>query len=198
VEAGVVYIRMRRRLLSALGAFTVALMVAGCASSRSVLYSGVTFGLTGKRTVVTDAAAVRDAKGIRRHWLGETGRHSSQRFPNLPKAEFSRRLAAAAARYHFTVKTAQFRHAGQVTPLVVLRTDRYVALARAIPSIEQSLDPHKRAREDWSGWTFRAFYLEAQDERGVPFVVVENVIGRGSAAGGQWARSDALFPFLHG
>jgi hypothetical protein len=187
----------KRSLLPALGAFAACLMVAGCASSSSVLYSGVSLNGTGKGTVITDAAAVRDAKGIRSHWLGETGRRSSQRFPGLPEAEFRRRLAAASARYHFTVETAQFRHAGQATPLVVLRTDRYVALARAIPAIEQSLDPHKKAREDWLGWTFRGFYLEAQDERGVPFVVVNNVIGLRSAAGGQWARSDPLFPFIH-
>lgn len=46
-------------------------------------------------------------------------------------------------------------------------------------------------------WRFEGFYLEGRDERGVPFVIVTDVV-RGEVMGGQWARSDALFPFQHG
>ena len=188
------------RLAPVLVLLVVGVVVAGCASSRSVLYGGVSFGVTGKKTVVTDAAAARDGKRIRKHWLAEIARRrreSGLRFRNLSRPAFRSRLAAAAARDHFTVERLQFVHSGQVTPLVVLRTDRYVALARAIPSIASSLDP-QHGPQDWQGWSFGALYLEAQDERGVPFVVVTNVIGSGTATGGQWARSDRLFPYAHG
>jgi hypothetical protein len=169
--------------------------LAGCAGSRSVLYRGVSVGVSGKRTVVTDAAALRDGKGIRERWVADVARRGradpAERFPNLSAGEFRRRLDSAAAHDHFTVKTLRFLHPREVAPLVVIQTRRYLAFARAVPVIEDLLD-RERGR-----WRFEGFYLEGQDERGVPFVIVTNAV-RGSLEGGQWARSDALFPFAHG
>lgn len=170
--------------------------LAGCANSRSVLYSGVSLD-GGPKQVITDAAAAQDVRLNRTEWLGmiagaggqDWTLHSSQ----LSAGEFRRRLAAAAARYGFTVKEVEFLHSGRPTPLVVVETSHYLALAHAVPAIARSLDPH-RGRNDLRGWTFSAFFLEAIDERGVPFLVVRDA-GNG---GGQWARSDALYPFLHG
>jgi hypothetical protein len=176
-----------------------AIVLAGCASSRSVLNSGITPGLGGKTILITDAAAVRDGKANRADWLqmvkGESDR--GLRFAGVPAREFRSRLAAAAARYGFKVDRIEFLEQPRPTPLVVVQTSRYLAFARAVPAIERSLDPH-RGRSDLRGWSFRAFYLEAVDEKGVPFLSVDDVEGADGVTGGQWARSDPLFPFPHG
>jgi hypothetical protein len=167
--------------------------LSGCAGSRSVPYRGVSIGVSGKRTVISDATAVRDAKRIRTRWASDIERqarvHPSQNFANLPAGLFRARLIRAARRYGFTVESVRFLRPRGIAPVVIVQTTRYLALARAIPRIERSLNPHP--------WRFEAFYLEGRDERGVPFVIVTDVV-RGETAGSQWARSDALFPFPHG
>jgi hypothetical protein len=45
---------------------------------------------------------------------------------------------------------------------------------------------------------YEGFFLEAQDERGVPFLSVYNFWRGQHKGGGQGARSEALFPFSHG
>jgi hypothetical protein len=179
--------------------FAAAALLTGCASSRSVLYSGVSSPLGTKKVVVTDAAAVREGRSERSSWLAMIRRAGPQsvglRFPNLSAREFRLRLAAAAARYGFTVKRVQFVHGRRVAPLVVVQTRHYLELARAIPSIEHAVDPHK-GRNDSTGWSFQGIFLEAVDERGVPFVIVDNVVSGSGVGGGQWARSDRLFPFV--
>lgn len=109
-------------------------VVAGCASSRSVLYSGVSAGAS---------------------------------------------------------------HPAQAAPLVIVQTRDYLALARAVPAIDSSLDPHT-GHNDRTGWAYEAFFLEAQDERGIPFIAVSNFMRGAEPGGGQWARSNQLYPFAHG
>jgi hypothetical protein len=182
-------------------AITVAGLMTGCASSRSILYSGVSGPAGQSKTVVTDSAALHDARLNHAQWVTDiTGRareDPGQRFANLSTREFRLRLAKAAARYHFSVKQVQFLHPRQVAPLVIIQTRRYLAVAHAIPAIEKSLDPHT-GHNDQRGWAFEAFFLEAQDERGVPFIVVSNFLRGTGPGGGQWARSDQLYPFAHG
>lgn len=50
--------------------------------------------------------------------------------------------------------------------------------------------------EDWNGWDYEGFFLGAQDEQGEPFLAVYNAWR--AHGGGQWARSEALYPFPHG
>jgi hypothetical protein len=73
-----------------------------------------------------------------------------------------------------------------------VRTTHYIALAHATAQIRRALDPNGRDR-----WDYEGFYFEARDEYNVPFLVAYNVI-RGQIMGGQWAPSEALYPFLHG
>jgi hypothetical protein len=180
---------------------TVAGLTAGCAGSRSILYSGVSAPAGQSKRVVTDAAALHDARLNHAQWVADIARRAredpGQRFANLSARDFRLRLAAAAARYHFTVKQVQFLHPRQVAPLVIIQTRRYLALARAVPAIERSLDPHT-GHSDQRGWAFEAFFLEAQDERGAPFIVVSNFLRGPGPGGGQWARSDQLYAFAHG
>lgn len=176
-------------------------VVAGCASSRSVLYSGVSAGASGTRHVVSDTAASDDVQAQLASWVADIARRGredpSERFANLSAQQFRRRLAAAAARYHFTVKKAQFLHPAHAAPLVIVQTRDYLALARAVPAIDSSLDPHT-GHNDRTGWAYEAFFLEAQDERGIPFIAVSNFMRGAEPGGGQWARSNQLYPFAHG
>jgi hypothetical protein len=175
-------------------------LVSGCASSRSVLYSGVSLA-GGPKRVVSDSAAVHDARLSRAQWVAEITRRARedplQRFANLPARYLRRRLAQEADRYHFTVKRVQLLHPRQVAPLITITTRRYLAFAHAVGAIENSLDPHT-GRNDRTGWAFEGFYLEAQDERGVPFLGAFNFVRGSGPGGGQWARSDQLYPFDHG
>ncbi|HLX33476.1 MAG TPA: hypothetical protein VKR79_12055 [Gaiellaceae bacterium] len=185
------------RWLALLGA-TVALIlvVSACGNSRSVLYSGVTYGLSNKPIVITDAAALRDAREILHRWLDQIARRGreapGQRFSNLPGSELRQRLAAAAARYHFTVKRVRLLHPRQVAPLVILQTRDYVAVGRAVPAIETSLDPQNG--RGWKDMAFEAFFLEVQDERGVPFITTNYAVRGHGSYGGMWARANALLP----
>lgn len=183
-------------------ALTIALaaLVTGCASSRSILYKGIAPG-GGPRIVISDAAAARDGKAIRKRWLTDIARagreYPKPRFHNLSASQLRARLAIAAARYGFTVERVQFLHPRQVAPLVIVQTHHYLAMAHAFGTVlYKSLDPlrrHLRPKE-----TFEAFFFEAQDERGVPFIIVSyDARGRG-AGGGMWARSEELYPGPHG
>ncbi|HEY3462175.1 MAG TPA: hypothetical protein VGK62_01815 [Gaiellaceae bacterium] len=189
----------RGALPAAIVVLCVAALTACGSGGRSVLYSGVSLGASGKRTVITDAAAGRDAQRIRKRWLAEISQRAhearSQRFANLSESQFRRRLNAAANRYHFTVERIQFLRPSQFAPLLVLQTRGYLAVAHAVPAIEKLLDPHHGT--SWRGFAFEAFFLEVRDERGVPFIVTNYAVrGRGSYSG-MWARADALYPTPH-
>lgn len=176
-------------------------LLSGCGGSRSILYSGVSGDLSGHKTVITDAAASHDGQAVRAQWVAEIMRRArqdpSERFANLSARELRGRLAELATRYHFTVKQIQLLHPRQVAPLLIIQTRRYLAFAHAVPAIEKSLDPHL-GHDDRTGWAFEGFFLEAQDERGVPFLAVSNFMRGSGPGGGQWARSDQLYPFAHG
>ncbi len=172
----------------------VALTACG-SSSRSILYSGT--WSTGQRHLITDAEARRDGRLNQADWIQQVAIHGighrRAQFSNLSTAEFRRRLAVAATKYDFTVEKVRFLKPkpSQLAPLVVVRTTKYLAFSQAIGAIERSVDPGR------SHPAFEAIYLEGQDERGIPFVIVENE-WRGQRYGGQWARSEALFPGPHG
>ena len=90
----------------------------------------------------------------------------------------------------------RFLHPRQLAPFVVIETRQYVALADAVPAIEKSLFTVKRAgaRRD----PFEGTFLEAVDERGVPFLATFGAERGRSPMGGQWARANALYPYVHG
>jgi hypothetical protein len=47
-------------------------------------------------------------------------------------------------------------------------------------------------------WNYEAFFLEARDELGAPFLAVFDNWRDPHPGGGQWARSTSLYPFPHG
>lgn len=177
-------------------AIALAAAVAGCGSSRrSILYKGVAPG--GRpRIVISDAAAKNDVNHQVRDWRAWLATYKgSGEPPQLSPRQFRQRLAAAAARYHFAVKRVRFIRARALAPFVIVQTRHYLALARAIRAFWESVDPAppRPCARKLGGTTAcapsEALFFEAQDERGVPFIAVGQ---------GQWARSEELYPFVHG
>src|SRR4051794_366471 len=151
--------------------FTLAGSGAAGASNRAVLYVGHRMAF-GSFPSPSDATARQDAKRNLRDWRTWASNYKgSLKRGEMSPDQFRRRLAAAAARYDFTVKRVEFVHARALAPVVIVQTRQYRALARAISKFFPSLCA--RGCMD--------VFFEAQDERGVPFIVLGQ---------GQWARSD--------
>jgi hypothetical protein len=193
-----------RTALSARSAVAVlaCAVLAGCGSHGSVLDAGVTFGHMAKAHKIGPAEAARDVRAARAEWLREIAKRAREdprtRFPNLSPFLSRQRLAEAARRYDFEVVSARFLRPRQLAPEVVVRTRHYVELARAMRVMDAALNPRLPARDDRLGWEYEGFYFEAQDEHGVPFLAVFDFMRGSGPGGGQWARSDPLFPFAHG
>jgi hypothetical protein len=185
----------------ALVAAIVAAFATGCGSHRSVLDEGVRLGSSGHVHRVGVAEAMKDVRQARAEWEREiTSRaraHPRQRFANLPVPVLRARLAALARRYDFDVTSVQLRRPRQLAPSIVVQTSHYVELAHATPVILKQLDPKTRTNDDRSGWRYEGFFFEADDEHGVPFLAAFNFWRGPGGGGGQWARSDRLFPFEH-
>lgn len=179
----------------------LAVLVAGCGNSRSILYKGISPGVSGHRIVISDATAVRAGKRIREQWLADialAGReYPKQRFHNLPESLFRARLSAAAASDQFTVKRVEFLHPRQLAPLVIVQSRHYLAMAHLFGAVlSKSIDPIRRHRRPEEA--FEGVFFEAQDERGVPFIIVSGVDRGPNPGGGEWARSEELYPGPHG
>ena len=185
-------------------------LATGCSShSGAVAHShGVPcHGVTPRHQAVTIAdyrlggVGIRQGRAsIRRQWERAVCNRAvaapRQHFANLPPDTLRKRLAAAAKDHDFQVVAVKLLWPKQLAPEIVVRTPHEVALARALPGILRNLDPH-RGRLDNRGWSYEGFYFEARDESGVPFLGVYNFWRGEHKGGGQWARSEELFPFAH-
>jgi hypothetical protein len=110
---------------------------------------------------------------------------------------FLAKLHTASRRYHFQVVRVHMYRPFQLAPFVIARTAHPKQLSRAMYAIERLLDPQSRRSLRATAWAYEAFYFEARDARGVPAFLAFNYL-RGGITGGQWARSEALYPFEHG
>lgn len=191
---------MARRQLAVLVPIVAA--TAACGGHRSVLEQGVRLGASTTPHVIGKAEAIADARSTAAEWereLRERARAApGRRFDNLDPRLLRRRLASEARRHRFRVVSFRLLRPRQLAPRIVVRTAHYLELARATPGILSRLDVKAPTSDDRTGWRYEGFYFEAQDEHGVPFLVVFNFWRGRHAGGGQWARSDALFPFAHG
>ena len=120
------------------------------------------------------------------------------RFDNLTPAELRRRLEKAAEENGFEIVSLKLNRPRQLAPEVVIRTKNYADVAESARVWLDAVDPQRRTGDDRTGWRFEGFYLRANDEHGVPFFIVFNTVRGNSPGGGQWARSEPLFPFEHG
>jgi hypothetical protein len=184
------------------------LIATGCnghgRESRAVLYQGVALhhpGTTVANHPVSDAAARRRGASMRKQWerdvRGRAIEAPREHFANLSPDTLKNRLAEAAHNHDFQVVAVKPLRPKQLAPEIAVRTMHYRALSRALPGILRSLDPHS-GPSDTRGWSYEGFFFEARDERKVPFLVVDNAWRGQHKGGGQWARSERLFPFAHG
>jgi hypothetical protein len=143
---------------------------------------------------------IREVRAEWRHELATRARSAPrQHFDNLPVPVLRSRLDSAARTYHFDVAQFGVRSPlpGQVAPRIVVRTTQYLELAHAARFFIRRLDPQRATGDDRTGWRYEGFYFEADDEQGVPFLAVFNFMRGRGPGGGQWARSEPLYPFLH-
>lgn len=176
----------------------LAMVASGCgASSRSVLDQGVSFGLQRKPHRIGPAEALADVRGAHREWLGMLHaaaiRNPKRHFRSPARRVLVSRLDRASSTFGFRVESVTIRRPHQLAPEIVIESRDYLRLAHALPQILDRIDPPPRSNDR----VYEGVFLEAVDERHVPFVLVFDSL-RGQVAGGQWARSDALFPYAHG
>jgi hypothetical protein len=155
---------------------------------------------------MTPAQARAEASKVRHKWVGEISSRGKRgrtnphpvRFPNPSRASFMAALRKASKRYRFKVLRVHFYKPLQLAPLVIVRSARPLRFSRDTFDIRRQLDPRARpSADDRKGWAYEGFYLEARDPKGVPFLAIFTFWRGSHAGGGQWARSEALYPFGH-
>lgn len=122
-------------------------------------------------------------------------------YVNLAAGVLRRRLRALADRYDFSIDQISFIRVfrGQVAPRIVVHTTHYLRLARATRLILDRINPLQWRRGGHRTHArFEAFYFQANDEHGVPFLGAYTFVRGKDPGGGQFARSEPLFPFAHG
>ena len=178
-------------------------VTSGCSShhSRSVLYQGPSPGLTRVTHRISDAAARHNGDLVQTQWEREIRKRAREapreHFANLPPAILRQRLREAADGHGFEVDSVKLLRPRQLAPEITVHTTDYLGLTHALPRILRGLDPH-HGGSDAQGWSYEGFLIVARDERGIPFLAVYNYWRGQHKGGGQWARSEALFPFQHG
>jgi hypothetical protein len=194
-----------RRGIAGFGVLVVAALAAGCGSSdskHSVLYQGIRPGHSSHAHRVSDAEAKTAARTTLATWKHELAKRArlapAQRFDNPSSAALRQRLREDARRYHFRIVSLELLRPRQLAPKIVVQTRDYVALARGAYWILKRIDPRRRVPDDRKGWRYEGFYFEAQDERGIPFFATYTFMRGPGPGGGQWARSEPLYPFNHG
>jgi hypothetical protein len=191
---------MRVRLV--IGLLAIVGMASACGEHKSVLDEGVGMGMSDKTQVISRAEALADGRRRLAYWKSEIRKKAKAdpktRFQNPDTDLFLQRVSDAASRYEFDVVSVELLRPRQLAPKVIVSTTHYLDLARKTPAILRRLDPKAATSDDRTGWRYEAFYFEARDEHGVPFLTVFNSMRGPRAGGGQWARSERLYPFQHG
>jgi hypothetical protein len=179
----------------------LAFLVSACSGKSSVLTAGYD-RLGGKSPSPNAEKAVAQAAMTKRSWLHEiesrARRYPKERFSNPSKDDLMGGLRTLAQKNNFDLVSVRLLMPRQLAPVIVVRTKSYLKLAHATPAILRRIDPRAAAPEDSQGWKYEGFYFEAQDEHGTPFLIAFNFWRGASGGGGQWARSEPLYPFAHG
>jgi len=177
------------------------LLLPACGEHKSGLDEGVCGGMDCKPRRVSVHEAEEAGHMTLASWRKELRRGVAERpnvrFENLSPSELRGRLGEAAKRYDFEVVAVRLHRPRQLAPEIVVRTKHYIDLTRAAPAILRRLDPKRSTSDDRTGWRFEGFYFRAEDEHGVPFLIVRNFWRSNGGGGGQWARSERLYPFEH-
>lgn len=191
---------MYRRLFTLVG-IAGAILASGCSSHRERVLTAGYDTPRGHRASPSATSATATARRADREWrrqLAKRARQSpAQVFDNLSVAELRDRLARDARAHHFAVVSLDLLRPRQLAPRIVVQTSDYRSLANETPAILKDIDPRRPSGQDAKGWRFEGFYFEARDRRNVPFLIAFNYWRGPSGGGGQWARSEPLYPFEH-
>jgi hypothetical protein len=89
-------------------------------------------------------------------------------------------------------------HPLQAAPVVVIRSNRKLETAHTTPKIVELFDPRHVTKQNPSGYAYEAYFFEARDAQGVPYLATFNHWRPPHVGGGQWAANKSLYPFQHG
>jgi hypothetical protein len=175
----------------------VALLGCACASHRGAVPSACASDRAAGRPPALASGWSWRIRGWRRVLREAAREHPAGSYSRPVLAVLRRGLVAAAPRLRFRLLRLRIVRAAQGAPLVIVEAcSSPAAFSRQVPALARLIDPHHAAGEDWLGWDYEGFFLGAQDRHGRPFVAVFNTMRDHS--GGQWARSQRLYPFAHG
>jgi hypothetical protein len=158
------------------------------------------FGVAAAASKASPKAAVAQAK---KEWLKEvrsaakTGDRARD-FPSPSRTLLLKRLERARRLYGFQLVSVTMLRPLQLVPVIMIQSNRKLALARAVPAIIQIFNPRHVTRRNPSGPAYEAYFLVAQDRQGVPYLATFNFMRAPRVGGGQWAASESLYPFPHG
>ncbi len=200
-RGGAVYRARPVKLFKPFILMVLVFLLPACSGKASVLTAGYErFG--GKSHSPNAEKATAQAVMAERSWEHEiqsrARRYPEKRFANPSRDELMGELRVLAQKNAFEIVSVRLLTPRQRAPKIVVRTKHYLDLAHATPAILRRLDPRAAAPEDSQGWRYEGFYFEAQDEHGIPFLIAFNFWRGASGGGGQWARSEPLYPFAHG
>jgi hypothetical protein len=181
---------------------------------RSVLETGVTQAVGAlvppqqrwasvRRSVREGRAGARGVVTSWNAWLAadQLSGHPT-RFASPSRSWFLARLKRLEQVYHFRVLGLRYLHrfGGQSrpAPMLIVRADPG-SFVRATPLVLASLDQQPRTSPTAKvTWNYEAFFFEARDAFGAPFLAVFNNWRSPHPGGGQWAPAGHPTPFSHG
>jgi hypothetical protein len=176
--------RTRGGLAATIATAVVVALLAGCGGSSLHL--------------VSSQVARQRAEAVYRHWRYDATHFPPPRLrarPRLVADASDPRFARLAQRYGFGVVSFRYLARDRAASLVVQTSRSLPSFAAEVSAIERAIDPV------WhGGLSYHAFFFEARDGRGVPFIATQHSIvnALGQLEGEQWARGPSLFPFPHG
>ena len=159
--------------------------------------------LAGVSSATTAASPQRAVADAQQEWLSElrssarSGDRSAS-FPSPSRVVLMRRLRQAQKLYGFRIVTVKMMRPLQGAPVIVIRSDRKHAIARATPRIIDLFDPQRPTRTNAGGYAYEGYFFTAQDGRGVPYLATFNHWRPPHVGGGEWAADESLYPFPHG
>jgi len=179
-----------RRLIAEKKRFGALLVVAAIVGP----LAGVSAAATSPARVIAQAKAEWVSKMRASARIGDR----DARFPSPSRVVLLARLRTGATLYGFGIVSVQMLHPLQGAPVIVIRSDREQAIARATRKIVTLFDPYRPTSADPAGSAYEGYFLVAEDSGGVPYLASWNQSRAPHVGGGEWAASPNLYPFPHG
>jgi hypothetical protein len=125
-------------------------------------------------------------------------RRSGRQLPEPVANRPDRSPEAGPRRYGFQIVSVKLLHPLQAAPVIVIRSNNNLPIAHATPAIIELFDPRHVTKRNPSGYAYEAYFFEARDGHGVPYLATFNHWRAPGVGGGEWAADESLYPFPHG